>query len=207
MWLVLTVAATLIVWAAVSVVAADVTDRPAPVVGHRDVVVALQAGATKPATTTTVTAAPPVTAPRAPATTATGRSPTANQGRATTTTTPVAAPGPGPTTTLKPPARPPAATTTTTVAPAGGTATYSTAGGVVEVACTGFSGIRLVAALPFDGFQALVLSGGPFFVQVNFIGQGRNIAVGAACVFGQPFQYTQGQNPGAGPPTTNLSGG
>ena len=208
-WLALTVTATVIVWAAVSVVAADVTDRPAPVVGHRDVVVALQAGANKPPTSTTVVLAPvPTTVPRA-ATTAppTSRPPGGSRAPTVTTVAPPPAPPAAPTTTVKNPVRPPAPTTTTTLAPVGGTATYSTNGGVVAVACTGFNTIRLVAALPNDGFQALVLSSGPFFVQMNFIGPGTNIPVGAACVFGQPFQYSKGQTPAAsGPPTTTAGG-
>jgi predicted short-subunit dehydrogenase-like oxidoreductase (DUF2520 family) len=69
-----------------------------------------------------------------------------------------------------------------------GTAAYSNKGGTVAVACSGFNTIRLVAALPNDGYQAVVFSAGPFFVQVNFAGPGTNQAVTAACVFGQPFQ-------------------
>jgi hypothetical protein len=200
-WLALTITATLIVWAAVSVVAADVTDRPAPVVAHRDVVVALQAGAEHPPTTTTTTtvprlvpptAAPPVTS--RPATTVVG-----NRGAPTTITIlPPPPTTPRAPTTTKAPARP---TTTTTLIPPG-TATYSTAGGSVAVACIGYNSIRLVAALPNDGFQAVVVSGGPFGVQVNFLAPGRNISVSAACFFSQPFEYTQGQAPAIGPPTT-----
>ena len=196
-WLALTVTATLIVWAAVSVVAADVTDRPAPVVAHRDVVVALQAGSGEPTTssTTSTTAprvAPAATTPARSATTTTtpGRAaaPLAPAGQATTTTLPRAT-----TTTTKPPARPP-----TTTSFAGGTATYSNEGGVVAVGCTSFNTIRLVAALPFDGYQALVTSGGPLFVQVNFVRPTRNISVSAACFFGQPIQFNKTTTPPPG---------
>jgi hypothetical protein len=81
-----------------------------------------------------------------------------------------------------------------------GTASYSTRGGVVTVACTGFYTIRLVAALPADGYQAVVLSGGPYFVQVNFLGHGQNIAVTAGCVFGQPVEGTQPGSTGPSAP-------
>lgn len=201
-WLALTVTATLIVWTAVSVVAADVTDRPAPVVAHRDVVVALQAGSDHPSTTTTSTAVPrpviPTTSPLpaiAPPTTVAARGGPTTTAAAQPTPTTVARV----TTTTKAPVRP--VTPTTTVLPPG-TATYSTGGGIVAVACTGFNSIRLVAALPNDGFQAVVISGGPFGVQVSFVAPGRNISVSAACFFSQPFEYTRGQTPPSGPPTT-----
>jgi hypothetical protein len=192
-WLVMTVTATLIVWAAVSVVAADVTDRPAPVVAHHDVVVALQAGSEQ-STTTTVAPAPPSTSALAPRSTVTSRPTTSTSGRSgppgsivgavATTTIPAAPP------TTKAPQHPPVSTTTTTttMAPSGGTATFTNAGGSVAVACTSSGSIRLVAAFPADGFQAVVWSGGPFVVQVNFVGQGRNLPISAACVFGQPFR-------------------
>ncbi|MDP9074733.1 MAG: hypothetical protein M3N98_11270, partial [Actinomycetota bacterium] len=48
LWLLTTVAATAMVWTATSVVAADVTDHPAPVVAHRDVVSALSGSAPAP---------------------------------------------------------------------------------------------------------------------------------------------------------------
>src|SRR5215212_5846912 len=56
LWIVATLISTVIVWTATSTVAADVTDRPAPVVPRRDVVSQL---ATVPPTTTTTT--PPTT--------------------------------------------------------------------------------------------------------------------------------------------------
>jgi hypothetical protein len=201
-WLLLTVTATLIVWEAVGVVAADVTDRPAPVVAYHQVVVALQAGSTSTTTTVptgvTVPTVPSRSLPTGPA----GRTPTAPSttvaggpsvvpigplfGSATTTTT--TPPSSPPTT--KAPSHPVATTTTTTPA-SSGTATYTTPGGVIAVDCTAFSTIRLVAALPFDSFQAVVVSGGPYFVEVNFIGPTANYPVYAACFFGQPFQFNQ----------------
>ena len=201
-WLALTVTATVIVWAAVSVVAADVTDRPAPVIAHHDVVVALQ----RP--TTTTPAATSATAPRntpssvslpiarGPVTTAAARSgPPTTKAPAVLPPATVATPP-----TTKAPPRPTGATTT--VAPPVGTATYATAGGVVAVACTGFNSIRLVAALPNDGFQAIVVLPGPLAVQVTFVAPGRNISVSATCFFGQPLEYTKGQSPPASPPST-----
>jgi hypothetical protein len=198
-WLALTVTATLIVWAAVSVVAADVTDRPAPVVAHRDVVVALQAGSGETTTTDTTTTAVPRAAPAA--TTVAPRVATATTtpertvvtiappvGQATTTTAPRAT-----TTTTKPPVHPP-----TTPPFAGGTATYSTAGGVVAVGCTGPSSIRLIAALPADGYQALVTPGGTLFVQVNFVSPARTVSVSAVCFFGQPFESEKTTTPPPG---------
>jgi hypothetical protein len=200
-WLALTVTATLIVWAAVSVVAADVTDRPAPVIAHHDVVVALQRPTTTSVTTSTTaprvtpsSASPPIA--NGPATTAAPRSgpPTT---KAPTVVPPITVAAPP---TTKAPAHPTGPTTT--VAPPVGTATYSTAGGIVAVACTGFNAIRLVAALPNDGFQAIVVLPGPLAVQVNFVAAGRNISVSATCFFGQPFEYTKGQSPPASPPST-----
>ncbi|MDQ6616728.1 MAG: hypothetical protein M3083_18780 [Actinomycetota bacterium] len=195
-WLAMTVTATLIVWAAVSVVAADVTDRPAPVVAHRDVVVALQGGSSGHSTTTTTTVGPR-SAPPAPASvtrptvTSGGRSgPPAGVAVAPAPTTTALSPP-----TTKPPARPgppPTTTPPTTVAPTGASATYSTDGGSVAVACASATSIQLVAALPADGFQAVVTTGGPFFVQVNFVGQGRNIPVSAVCFFALPFQLNKG---------------
>jgi hypothetical protein len=85
------------------------------------------------------------------------------------------------------------------VAP-GASATYATAGGVAAVACTGFNSIRLVAALPDDGYQAIVTSGGPYFVQVNFVGHGSNLPVSAACVFGVPFEASQFSHGATGGP-------
>jgi hypothetical protein len=120
---------------------------------------------------------------------------------ATTPTTASAAPpttaAPVTTTTTLPPARP-AATPPATAAPTGARATYSTGGGVVTVACTGVASVELVAAVPFDGYQALVFTGGPNFVALSFVnGKGGNFPVGASCAFGQPFQFQySGSHPG-----------
>jgi hypothetical protein len=199
MWLILTLAATVIVWEAVSVVAADVTDRPAPVVAQHEVAVALKNGSS-----TTILA--PLTPPNTAATvslppTSRGVTPTTAPRTVTTPITASAAPpttaAPVTTTTTTSPPRP-AATPPTTAVPTGARATYSTGGGVVTVACTGVSSIELVAAVPFDGYQALVFSGGPNFVALSFVnGSGGNFPVGASCAFGQPFQFQySGSHPG-----------
>jgi cytoskeletal protein RodZ len=198
-WLALTVAATLIVWTAVSVVAADVTDRPAPVVAHHDVIVALAGGSATTTTSTTSGSAPPTTriiplttVPRATK----SPSPTLPRAAISTPTNPVPTTVTPTSPTTRPPVRP--AAPPTTVAPAGATATYSTTGGVLVVACTGYYTIRLVAALPNDGYQALVLTAGPNFVSVDFATSGRSLLVSAACFFGQPFEYTNQSGPPPG---------
>lgn len=205
-WLALTVTATVIVWTAVSYVAANVTERPGPVVPHQQVALALQAGSAQeaaPTTTTTTVAAhsrpPSSTLPSNPV-----GSPTTVSAPTTTTPTTVPVETPpttAPTTATTKPAQP--VTTTTALAPiVGGTAAYSTDGGIVGVGCTSFETIRLLAALPADGYRAAVFSGGPHYVAVDFLGNGRSIAVGSACVFGQPFEYTEGSGP-PGPPSSS----
>lgn len=190
-WLILTVTATVTVWEAVSVVAADVTDRPAPVVAPHQVAVALKNGSS---TTIVASLTPPNTAATAPPPPTTrGVAPTTAPRTVTTPATAPAAPpttsAPLTTTTTTPPPPPPA-TPPTTAPPTGARATYSTGGGVVTVACTGVASIELVAAVPFDGYQAVVFSGGPNFVALSFVnGKGGNFPVGASCAFGQPFQF------------------
>jgi hypothetical protein len=204
LWLAATVASTAMVWAATSIVAADVTDRPAPVVAHDDVVSELEAGSSVIGMTTTSTtravsgpastvpasgqaAAPagpnvplpgtaPPGAPQAGATAAPAAPPT------TTRTTPAAGvgvvPAPGP---VGPPA-----------SQAGPSATYSTDGGVVRVACTGVF-IDLVSAIPSDGYSVNVVADGPENVDVRFVGSGQELSVKAVCS-GEPIRY-YGQTP------------
>ena len=175
LWLVATLVSTAIVWTATSTVAADVTDRPAPVVPRRDVVSQL---ATVPPTTTTTTTQPAptsttrvrTTVPRNPATTA----PAPPTTRPATPPTTVAAP-------------PPVTTPPTTQAPARPTATYPTAGGVVRVACDGLF-IQLLSATPADGWSAVVVDRGPVTVEVHFTRLGQVATVKAVC-FGQPIRY------------------
>ncbi len=180
LWLVATTVATVMVWAATSIVAADVTDRPAPVIGHRDVVSELAANPspapTPPVTTTTAVTTPPTTR---------------RAGGPTTTRVAVAPPptatvAPTPPTTAAPATIVPV-TTTTTRASSQPTATYSTAGGVVRVACSGFF-ITLVSAIPANGFAAVVRTAGPANVDVHFVAAGQDYSVQAVC-FGQPIRY------------------
>ena len=174
LWLLATLVSTAIVWTATSTVAADVTDRPAPVVPRRDVVSAL---ATVPPTTTTTTLRATTTTTRVVRTTVARNAPTTAP--APPTTRPAA-----PATTVAPP---PPATTTTTKAPSGPTATYPTAGGVVRVACDGLL-IRLVSATPADGWSAVVVDRGPVTVEVHFLRFAQIATVKAVC-FNQPIRY------------------
>ena len=174
LWLVATLISTAIVWTATSTVAADVTDRPAPVVPRRDVVSQL---ATVPATATTTTQPAPTsttrvrtTVPPNPPTTASAP-PTTRPAAASTT---VAAP-------------PPVTTPPTTQAPARPTATYPTAGGVVRVACDGLL-IQLLSATPADGWSAVVVARGPVTVEVRFVRFAQVVTVKVVC-FGQPIRY------------------
>ena len=174
LWLVATLISTAIVWTATSTVAADVTDRPAPVVPRREVVSQLATVPSTKATTTTL-----------PATTSTTRVVRTTVARNSPTT----APAP-PTTRAAAPttvAAPPPATTTTTLAPSGPTATYPTAGGVVRVVCDGVL-IHLLSATPADGWSVVVVTGGPLTVEVRFVRLGQTATVKAVC-FGQPVRY------------------
>jgi hypothetical protein len=76
------------------------------------------------------------------------------------------------------------ATTTTTVRP---TATYSTTGGVVRVACNGFF-IDLLSAIPNNGYSVKVTVNGPVNVEVHFLRSGQDFSVKAVC-FSQPIRY------------------
>jgi hypothetical protein len=200
LWLATTAAATALVWAATSVVAADVTDRPAPVVPHRDVVSALATPPANPETSPT-TAPPKVPSSTLATTSVVGPSTSSSAARSTSTTNPTQSttfvPFSVPTTV---PATPPTTRPTgptTTPAPQV-TATYSTEGGVVTVACTGPSSIRLVSATPADGYFVFVVSGGPQYVGLQFHSANNGVTVGASCVFGLPHRF---DNSGQPPPT------
>lgn len=195
LWLAVTTASTGIVWMATSIVAADVTDRPAAVLAADDVVDQLES-ASEPATTTTsiapdaqgqTSAVPPDGSPRTPA----------DPNRAVPSPAPpsprqdvTAAPGPppptAPTEPQAPPQRGPAPPAPPQTAPRP-TATYATSGGVVRVACNGFF-IDLVSAIPNNGYAVNVVAGGPANVDVHFIRQGEDVSVKAVC-FGQPIRY------------------
>ena len=194
LWLAVTAASTGIVWMATSTVAADVTDRPAAVLAPDDVVDELES-ASAPVTTTTSIApdadghtstVPPDGSPRTPADPNRALpSPTPPRPRPDVTTAPV----PPPTTETTVPkapsqAGPPPAPPQTAPRP---TATYSTRGGVVRVACNGFF-IDLVSAIPNNGYAVNVVAGGPANVEVHFTRQGEDLSVKAVC-FGQPIRY------------------
>ena len=201
LWLAATVGSTTIVWTATSIVAADVTDRPAPLVARRDVVSELESGSAVVGTTTSTTLkasgasptvpapgrVPVVTSPPAPAPPSRAPQVTLAPISTTTTAAAVAGPAPGP-----PPTAPP-----TTQPPSRPTATYSTSGGVVRVACDRFF-IELISAIPSNGWSARVLAAGPGNVDVRFVRPGQELSVKAAC-FGQPFRYYEQDPPRQAP--------
>ena len=185
-WLATTAAATAMVWAATSVVAADVTDRPAAVLPQRQVVIALQTGS-EADTAPAVTAAPTstTTAP-APAQQPRNQSPQPPDTVPAPTFTPPSTlppPDPTPSPTVPPPVTPPP----TTQPSPNPTATYSTAGGTVTATCSGYF-IRLVSATPTDGYAVEVLDRGPATVDVHFTGRGAEIQVRVVCFGGAPLR-------------------
>jgi len=201
LWLVVTLASTAMVWTATSIVAADVTDRPTPVVAHQEVVSELASGArvaTTTPTTLSISTGPAATVPPA--------------GRPSSVAAPgVSVPTPGSTPTSSPPGRPtavaapavvPTAPVVTVPAPPPAprpiipvasqgptrpTATYSTTGGEVNVACSGIL-IELVSAIARNGYRVRIVSGGPGNVDVHFVGSGQDMSVKAVC-FGEPIRY------------------
>lgn len=189
LWLVVTMVSTAIVWTATSTVAADVTDRPAPVVPHSDVVSELESSPPEPRPTTT-TARPPTPTTR-PRTTVPRNAPAT----APPTTQPAPSPPPAPTTTVA--AAAPATAPPTTQAPSRPTATYSTVGGVVRVACDGFF-IQLLSATPTDGYSAVVTTRGPVNVEVHFVRGSQDVSVKVIC-FGQPLRYYDDSPPTRSP--------
>ena len=202
LWLATTAAATALVWAATSVVAADVTDRPAPVVAHRDVVSALaappanQQAPPAPASAKAPPSTPPATPVAGPTISSPARSTPTSNPPPSVPFVPFFVP-----TTVKP-ATPTSPTTrptgpSTTVGPQL-TATYSTDGGVVTVGCTGPNTIRLVSATPADGYFVFLVSAGPQYVGLQFRSVNNSVTVGASCVLGQPFRFDNGGQP---PPT------
>lgn len=178
LWFLATLVSTAIVWTATSTVAADVTDRPAPVIPRRDVVSALATVPTTAVTTTTTTTQPAPTSTTRARTTVPRNSPT------TAPPPPTTRPPAPPTTVAAPP---PATAPPTTQAPSQPTATYPTAGGVVRVACDGLL-IRLVSATPADGWSAVVVDRGPVTVEVHFLRFAQIATVKAVC-FNQPIRY------------------
>ena len=195
LWLSATGVSTFMVWTATSIVAADVTDRPAPVIGRDDVVSELESGSS------TVQAAP-TTAVKALGSTST----VPVQVRGPVPGSPSAAVPPGlpspppqpvvtiprfsPPATAAAPGAPPTTrpASPTTTAPPRPTATYSTSGGVARVACNGFYFIELLSAVPSNGYSVEVKARGPGNVDVHFVRSGEDVSVKAVC-FGQPIRY------------------
>lgn len=194
------------VWTATSVVAADVTDRPASVLAHDDVVNEVETGLpsaeAKPASTTTPARIPSIStiparvqgpipaSPSAPAAApppSPGPQPAETNTPDTTPTVPQVLPDLRPS---SPPAPQPVPRPT---------ATYSTAGGVVRVACNGIF-IELISAIPNSGYKTDVVSGGPANVDVRFLGSGQDESVKAVC-FRQPIRYYE-----QGPPPRQAPG-
>jgi len=188
LWLAVTIASTAMVWTATSIVAADVTDRPAPVIAHQEVVSELASALPTSSTTTITRPGPTTTAPPSGQSSAPPTGPIAAP-----TTTQLRQPGapvvpvvvPTTAATVTPAPRP--ITPVTTAPPSRPTATYSTNGGVVGVACSGFF-IELLSAIPRNGFAVKVVSGGPANVDVRFVGAGQDYPVRAVC-FGGPIRY------------------
>ena len=125
------------------------------------------------------TPAPPALEPTAPP--ATGSSSRHQPG--------VTIPAPPPTNAvLSPAAGPqPAPSPPTSKAAPRPTATYSTSGGVVRVACDGFF-IELLSAIPATGYAVKEIADGPGNVDVRFVRPGQELSVKAIC-YGQPIRY------------------
>ena len=190
LWLGVTALATATVWAGTSTVAADLTDRPPPVVTHQDVVEALQPGepaaetdpgiTTPPAgpASTVASGAPESAAPAAESPAGGGPGPAAQPPS-------VAAPVPSTT----PPTTRPSSSPPTTRAPERPRATFSTAGGSATVGCTGpfYFFAELVSATPANGYAVNVVSAGPYYVEVHFVRPGRDEPLWVYCL-GQPIR-------------------
>ena len=194
LWLLVTGAATAIVWAGTSTVAADLTDRPAPLVDHREVVEALQPGPTEDKTEDKTEPGITTPAPGGPTTTVSSPRPGSETIPSYTPVPPPSGssaqppsagrPTPAPTPPTTRPASPP-----TTAPPGRPTATYSTAGGVARVACTGPFNflVELVSATPNNGYAVRVVNPGPYYVEVHFVRPGRVEPLWAYCL-GEPMR-------------------
>lgn len=192
LWLVATILSTAIVWTATSNVAADVTDRPAPVIEHHDVVRQLESGSPEPQPTTTAVAsgAGPLTT-----TPSDGERPAPATASPPSTAAPTESPEPPVSASPSSPPRSGAPVSPPTTRPGPEatvrpTATFSTPGGSVRVACEGFFFISLISATPADGYRAVVVDRGPGKVEVDFVRAGQDFSVNAFC-FGQPIRYSE----------------
>ena len=186
------------VWTATSIVAADVTDRPAPVVDRDEVESELASGT--PGSNTAANSTTPSSTPKVENPTTTvrsrGREPVPAGPSAPVPAAPLPpSPQPGPTIAASPPTTTaPGVPTTrpasppTTQPPPRPTATYSTSGGVVRVACNDFFFIELLSAIPSNGYAVDVVSRGPGKVEVRFIRSGQDVSVNAFC-YGEPIRY------------------
>ncbi len=188
-WVGVTATATTIVWAGTSTVAADLTDRPAPVVAHRDVMSALKSDAPAPETTPGISA--PDAGRAAPSADPSGTDAAIPPSKAATTGVsgsekPPANAGAPASPAVAPPTTEPNSPPTTQEAQ-GPTATYSTAGGAVTVVCRNSFFIDVVAATPNNGYAVNVVTAGPYYVEVHFVRAGRDAPVWAYCL-GRPIQ-------------------
>ena len=195
LWLGVTAIATAVVWAGTSTVAADLTDRPPPVVAHRDVVEALQPGDGGPETDpgiTTPGAGGPTSTVGGPARSAAPAADAPAAGGPGSAAQPPSVAAPAPTTT--PPTTRPSSPPTTQVPPRP-TATFSTAGGSATVGCSGpfYFFAELVSARPSNGYAVNVVSAGPYYVEVHFVRPGRDEPLWVYCL-GQPIR-TYGGGP------------
>ncbi len=227
LWLVVTVASTAVVWAATSIVAADVMERPVSVIAHRDVVSELKSGSSA-ANPTSISTAPATNGSTSTTPSPDGRSvpgsPPAPVPTAPMSPAPKPVPGsqasqPGAPSPLSPqpgvaaaPSSPFISVTTApsaspsnhpesppiTQPPYSPAVTYSTSGGAVRVACSG-SSINLISAIPSNGYAVNVVADGPANVDVRFMGSGPEQSVQAGCLSGQPFRYSGHGPPGRGP--------
>ncbi len=57
----------------------------------------------------------------------------------------------------------------------------------MTVACSDFYFIELLSATPSDGYSVEVVTPGPYYVEVHFVGAGRDEPVWAYCL-GQPYR-------------------
>ncbi len=193
LWVAATVVATALAWAAVSLVAAGVTERPPPVLPQARVAAALgdaftvsrQAPPPPQSGTGAASGAARASGPVPPASPAVGS----------------ALPGPGQPSSPDRGAEPVSGASSrtdgsegsppttagspTSTAPPSTSRTFSTAGGSVTVSCQG-SAISLVAATPQDGYAVTVSNAGPEEVEVHFTSDRNESEVKATCVGGQP---------------------
>lgn len=194
LWVAATVVATALAWAAVSLVAAGVTERPPPVLPQARVAAALGDAFT---VSRQAPPAPHQSGPAVSSGAARPSGPVPPSGPAVGS----ALPGAGQTSSPYRGAEPVSGASSrtdgsegspqanagspTSTAPPSTSRTFSTAGGSVTVSCQG-SAISLVAATPQDGYAVTVSNAGPEEVEVHFTSDRNESEVKATCVGGQP---------------------